>query len=321
MQDDPSHATGSQASNGGTSPMAGNGGPVSRQGQNPGVPWGQQGGAGSLFAQGIEPEHGISNSVMQFGNGGFVVAQDNQSQYAGGMSPGGSYAYGQGGVQQGISPGGGYSYGASPAEQGGQPGGEGGVPGESFPPGWAPSMRQPGDWQDEPEEPGEPGEPGDGGDEGNPGESGDGGEGKKPPKEEPSPHGTILITTTSEWGPVTVADHAALYIRGKNFLYDPGGSFRKNERGSGGYFDLGEGELQEYINHHKDLGSMVYLTKIPTTPSEEAEIVSRAEGLGDSSYFRCAIFVSDALGGVCGIKGAGTPAGLRAQAEGATRGE
>jgi len=262
---------------------------------------------------------------MQFGIGKFVVAQENQSLHAGGMAPGGSFPYGQGafqeGVPQGISPGGGYAYGTSPAEQGAQPGGEGGVPGESFPPGWGPSMRQPGDSQGEPGEPGEPENPGDGSDGGDESNPGDEGGGKKPPREEPSPHGTIVITTTSEWGPVTIGDHAALYIRGKSFLYDPGGSFRANERGSGGYFDLGGGGFQAYINFHKDAGSMVYLTKIPTTSSEEAEIVSRAEQAGGGSRGQCAMNVSEALGGVCGIKWAGTPSGLRAAAEEVTRGK
>lgn len=322
MLDEPSDATGRQAGNGGASSMPGHGGFGSVSGQGPVVAWGQPGGAGALFAQGIEPGHGIANSWTQFGNSEFVIAQENQSLYAGGLAQGDSFASGQGGfhegVPQGISPGGGFSYGTSPAEQGGQPGGEGSIPGESFPPGWNPSLRQPGNSQGEP---GEPGEPGDPGDEGNPGESGDGGEGKKPPKEAPSPHGTTLVTTTSEIGGVTVGDHAALYIRGKNFLYDPGGTFRANERGSGATFDLGEGGFQAYINYHKAGGSMVYLTKIPTTPSEEAEIVSRAEQSGNGYPLTCAVQVSTALGGVCGIKWAASPSGLRTAAEGAMRGE
>jgi len=98
-------------------------------------------------------------------------------------------------------------------------------------------------------------------------EDGGGQDGGKP-KEAPSPGGTVLITTYTKYGGVRVGDHSALYLPAHRFLCDPAGSFRQNERGSAGIFELGPAGLQACIKYHEESGSTVCQTKIPTTPSE-----------------------------------------------------
>ncbi|WP_217270542.1 hypothetical protein, partial [Fundidesulfovibrio magnetotacticus] len=197
---------------------------------------------------------------------------------------------------QGAAPGHGLLGWAAATQQPGQPGQTGTFWGDTVPSPWD-RHESPEGWQ----------------------EGGGDGQEEEKPKEAPSPGGTILITTYGTYGGMSVGDHSALYVEGKNFLYDPGGSFRNGERGSGDVFDLGDEGLESYIKYQESIGSTVCKTNIPTTASEEAEIVSRAELQGGGRKGSCARDVSAALGGVCGITGALTPSGLHSQAEGAVR--
>jgi hypothetical protein len=80
-------------------------------------------------------------------------------------------------------------------------------------------------------------------------------------------------------------------------------------------FEGKEANLDSYVNYQKNTGSKVEVTKLPLTPEREQQIKERAEEIGDSRGFSCAVSVSGALGGVCGIEGSGFPGSLRRQAE------
>ncbi len=119
------------------------------------------------------------------------------------------------------------------------------------------------------------------------------------------------VVTTYDAG---VGSHSALFTErdGRQFLYDPGGSFEKS-MGSGRYTDAVS--LQEYLDYQKSTGSKVETTKLNTTLTQEQQIQARAENAGDSGVFFCAKGVSDALGGTCGVKGSYFPGSLNDQAK------
>lgn len=133
-------------------------------------------------------------------------------------------------------------------------------------------------------------------------------------KESPSPRGTTLITTYDDYG-IKIGSHSALYIPGKSILYDPSGSYGGATRPTGDTFYDEEANLDKYITYHEASCSKVYLTTIPTTPSQEDEIAARAGTLGGRGSCSCASSVSEALGGVRGISGSMWPGLVHDKAE------
>ena len=124
-------------------------------------------------------------------------------------------------------------------------------------------------------------------------------------------------------GPIssTIGNHVALHldrgISGQPTLYDPGGSYVPKsgaDMGSGRLTSGDDASLTDYVKQQLDLGSSVELIPIPTTASQEADIAARAEAQGDTGPFFCAVGVSGALGGVCGIEPGLVPSAVGAAA-------
>jgi RHS repeat-associated protein len=133
------------------------------------------------------------------------------------------------------------------------------------------------------------------------------------------PRGLVTtLITTYDFG---FGTHSAMYVETPGqqpFLYDPAGSYHAGgePRGSGGFFEGSQANLQNYIKYQESLGSTVELVQIPTTPTQEAAIKERAMDIGDPRGFSCASAVSQALGGACRIPGSFFPGILRKQAQG-----
>ena len=109
--------------------------------------------------------------------------------------------------------------------------------------------------------------------------------------------------------------HAGLMVRRGNesTLYDPAGSFKNVERGSGGILDGENANLGEYVRFQKVDGPDVFIFRFDTTPAEEKKIISNMEEIADRRGFTCAISVSEALNGIGIFKDLGvfrTPSGL-----------
>jgi RHS repeat-associated protein len=140
---------------------------------------------------------------------------------------------------------------------------------------------------------------------------------------DPSGLATYLITAHTRYGPyglIEVADHSALYIESAGeppFLYDPGGDYRPagEPRGSGGFFEGPQANLQDYINYQKSTGSRVELVRLPTTTAQEDEMRNRAIETEDPGAFWCAWGVSQALGDT--VPGSWYPGVLEEQARNA----
>jgi RHS repeat-associated protein len=127
---------------------------------------------------------------------------------------------------------------------------------------------------------------------------------------------TILVTTY-DYG---FGSHSAIYVNTPGqppFLYDPAGSYQPNgePRGTGGFFEGNQANLQDYVKYQESTGSTVEVVKIPTTPAQEQGIKERAMDIGDPRGFSCASAVSQALGGACGISESLFPGSLRRKAE------
>jgi RHS repeat-associated protein len=122
---------------------------------------------------------------------------------------------------------------------------------------------------------------------------------------------TIVINNND---PV-IGTHAGVEVgTGKDaVLYDPGGSYHNDEKGSGDAL-YGRGvNLNDYINYQKKDGSDVQTYTFPTTPSEEAAIKARIENNGSRGPGFCAADTSKALKGIGPFKNLGisvTPSGL-----------
>jgi hypothetical protein len=136
---------------------------------------------------------------------------------------------------------------------------------------------------------------------------------------DPSGLRTILITTY-DYG---IGSHSALCIQTPGeppFIYDPAGSYvppSGQPRGSGDFFESADASLGALIQHYKKNSDSVVVTEIPTTLEQERQIKQHAINIGGKQPFFCAVGVSQALGGVCGIKPSALPGKLANNAKGA----
>jgi hypothetical protein len=121
---------------------------------------------------------------------------------------------------------------------------------------------------------------------------------------DPTGFDTVVIITR-DYG---VGTHAALYIdnAGSPILFDPGGSDEPNgePRGSGGFFEDSDANLQNYIDYQKSTESAVETYRFQTTTEQEAALVERISpsdagpGEGEGGFFTCAYHVSRVLQGI-----------------------
>jgi hypothetical protein len=88
-------------------------------------------------------------------------------------------------------------------------------------------------------------------------------------------------------------------------------------RGSGDFFEGTDANLDAFIQYHKKISDSVVVTEIPITLEQERQIKQRAIDIGGKRPFLCAFGVSQALGGVCGIKPSALPGKLANNAKGA----
>ena len=111
-----------------------------------------------------------------------------------------------------------------------------------------------------------------------------------------------VVIITYDWG---FGSHAALQIDDSGdlnvgpVLYDPGGTYGGNQRGSGGFFNGAGADLQKYIDYQQGTGSRVEVIRFATNSKEEREIWARIEETEhDPGPGFCAAAVSDALDGI-----------------------
>lgn len=127
---------------------------------------------------------------------------------------------------------------------------------------------------------------------------------------DPSGLKTTIITTYD----LGFGTHSAILVETPgqaSFLYDPGGHYPGT--GSGNFID--GVTLAQYIAFQEATGSSVRTKVLNTTPAQELGIIQRAENQGGRPPGYCAVGVSGALGGVCGIKGSMFPGILNKQAK------
>ena len=105
---------------------------------------------------------------------------------------------------------------------------------------------------------------------------------------------TTLITTVG-W----IGNHSALHMSSpgqSDFLYDPGGSWLSGTRGSGGFLEGYEANLNDYSQYHRSVGDSVILTKIPLTPEQEKNLMDEIINGQDPGPGLCASSISSMLG-------------------------
>ena len=96
-------------------------------------------------------------------------------------------------------------------------------------------------------------------------------------------------------------------------LYDPGGSYRNFDKGSGDALYGRDVNLKDYINYQRLDGPKIQVYRFPTTAAEEAQIIKRIENGGFNISGSCAIDTSYVLRGIGPFKNLGiylTPSGL-----------
>jgi RHS repeat-associated protein len=128
------------------------------------------------------------------------------------------------------------------------------------------------------------------------------------------PHGLATTVVINNNDPV-IGTHAGVVVGsgGDAVLYDPGGSYRNAEKGSGDALYGRDVNLTDYVNYQRKDGPDVKTYTFPTTPAQEAAIKARIESNGSRGPGYCAADTSKALDGIGPFKGLGisiTPSGL-----------
>lgn len=96
-------------------------------------------------------------------------------------------------------------------------------------------------------------------------------------------------------------------------LYDPGGSYRNLDKGSGDALYGEDVNLKDYINYQRLDGPKIQVYRFPTTAAEEAQIIKRIEDGCLNIPGSCAIDTSNVLRGIGPFENLGiylTPSGL-----------
>lgn len=104
-------------------------------------------------------------------------------------------------------------------------------------------------------------------------------------------------------------------------MYDPNGGYVPPSGippGSGGTHGDAESNLQDFIDWHKQQGSVVETYPLGTTPRQDQQIIDNILNQPTSPPFGCAISSSSALGGACGIEPTVWPGNLANQANEST---
>ncbi|MDH6169445.1 RHS repeat-associated protein [Variovorax boronicumulans] len=119
---------------------------------------------------------------------------------------------------------------------------------------------------------------------------------------------TVVINTNG-------IGHAGVQVgSGSNaVLYDPGGSFRDDIKGSGDALYGRDANLDKFIKYQKEDGRNVDVITYDTTPEEEEAIKNRIEDQGGCIPFSCALCTGSVLQGIGPFKDLGwtpTPGSL-----------
>ncbi|TLY91260.1 MAG: RHS repeat protein [Gammaproteobacteria bacterium] len=119
----------------------------------------------------------------------------------------------------------------------------------------------------------------------------------------------VIINNNGWWG-----THAGLYVdSGERALYDPGGSYRDAEKGSGDALYGSYADISDYIKYEKQDGPDVEVFHFPTTPQQDKQIIDKIQQQGGCQPLFCTVCVSRVLRGIGPFKNLGlsrTPAGL-----------
>jgi RHS repeat-associated protein len=98
--------------------------------------------------------------------------------------------------------------------------------------------------------------------------------------------------------PVT-GTHAGLFINTQGrILYDPGGSYRTDIKGSFNVLDGVDANLPDYVNFQKKDGKRVEVFHFPLTREQDRKILENIENHKYCGAFECSYCVSEVLDGV-----------------------
>jgi hypothetical protein len=108
-----------------------------------------------------------------------------------------------------------------------------------------------------------------------------------------------LFVVINNNSPITGA-HAGLVVgEGRSaVLYDPGGSYRNSDKGSGDALYGKDANLEAFVDYQKKDGSNVQVYKFKTTSEQDQIFKSRIENGGINIPFSCTLDVSSVLKGV-----------------------
>jgi RHS repeat-associated protein len=113
---------------------------------------------------------------------------------------------------------------------------------------------------------------------------------------------TVIVTSDTVAGK-EFGSHAAIWLdNGPDgaALYDPGGSYHQDTRGTGGVLTQEDdhASLQDYIKYQESSGSKVSTVNIKISAKDEATIYQHASDNGERRGLHCAADVSRAVSGV-----------------------
>ena len=102
---------------------------------------------------------------------------------------------------------------------------------------------------------------------------------------------TVFVINTNGFG------HAGMVVGSGPgaLLYDPGGSYRNRDKGSGDTLSGKDASLEEYMKYQRTDGPSVRAIRFPTTAEEESAIKKTIEDQGGCAPGQCAICVGNAL--------------------------
>ncbi len=125
---------------------------------------------------------------------------------------------------------------------------------------------------------------------------------------------TVIVNNNT----LIIGTHVGVYDSSSagNVLYDPGGSYKTPQKGSGDALYGEDANLPDYIEFQKGDGPKVQLFHFETTAAEDAEIRKRIEEQGGCDPGFCSICSGTVLRGIGPFKNLGstrTPAGMASE--------